>query len=97
MAEITLVVGSDARCSDGFHGEVRCVVLDPAAGTVTHLVVEPKGRAGLARCGGAVLDGSTPGPLRTHSMSRSRRLCYGVVTRTVTSPTTVHPPGRPVR
>lgn len=49
MAEITLVIGSDARCTDGFRGEVRCLVVDPAARTVTHLVVEPKGRAGLAR------------------------------------------------
>jgi sporulation protein YlmC with PRC-barrel domain len=49
VAEITLVIGSEARCSDGFRGEVRCVVVDPAARTVTHLVVEPKGRQGLAR------------------------------------------------
>jgi sporulation protein YlmC with PRC-barrel domain len=49
LAEITLVIGSDARCSDGFLGEVRCVVVDPVARTVTHLVVEPKGRVGLAR------------------------------------------------
>jgi len=46
---ITLVIGSDARGTEGFRGEVRCVVVDPAAGTVTHLVVEPKGRKGLAR------------------------------------------------
>jgi hypothetical protein len=46
---ITLVIGSYARCSDGFSGEVRCVVVDPAARAVTHLVVEPEGRAGLAR------------------------------------------------
>ena len=48
MAAITLVIGSDAR-GDGFRGEVRGLILDPAAGTVTHLVVEPKGRRGLAR------------------------------------------------
>ena len=28
MAEITLVIGSDARGADGFRGEVRCVVVD---------------------------------------------------------------------
>src|SRR6266849_1175536 len=118
MAEITLVLGSDASCIDGFRGEVRSLVIDRNARAVTHLVVEPKGRAGLAkfvplglvdataneirlRCteaefrslddaeetlaefvpgypvpvqllpegwrgaGGPVLDGSTPGPLRT--------------------------------
>ncbi len=46
---ITLVIGSDARGTDGLRGEVMCVVVDPAARTVTHLVVEPEGRRGLAR------------------------------------------------
>ncbi len=45
----TLVIGSDAVGSDGYRGEVLAVVIDPAARTVTHLVVEPHGRAGLAR------------------------------------------------
>ena len=45
----TLVIGSGAVGSDGFRGEVLAVVVDPAARTVTHLVVEPHGRAGLAR------------------------------------------------
>ena len=36
-------------CSDGYRGEVRAAVIDPAARTLTHIVVEPKGRAGLAR------------------------------------------------
>jgi sporulation protein YlmC with PRC-barrel domain len=49
LAAVTLVIGSDARCSDGFGGQVLCLVVDPAARTVTHLVVEPEGRAGLAR------------------------------------------------
>jgi sporulation protein YlmC with PRC-barrel domain len=49
LTELELVIGSDIRCADGFRGEVRCVVVDPAARTVTHLVVEPKGRLGLAR------------------------------------------------
>jgi sporulation protein YlmC with PRC-barrel domain len=49
VTEITLVIGSDIRCADGLRGEIRCVVVDPGARTVTHLVVEPKGRAGLAR------------------------------------------------
>jgi sporulation protein YlmC with PRC-barrel domain len=46
---ITLVIGSDAVCSDGYRGEVLAAVIDPAAHTVTHIVVEPKGRQGLAR------------------------------------------------
>ena len=46
---ITLVIGSDAVCSDGYRGEVRAAVIDPAARTLTHIVVEPKGRTGLAR------------------------------------------------
>ena len=45
----TLVIGSDTVGSDGYRGEVLAVVIDPAARTVTHLVVEPHGRAGLAR------------------------------------------------
>jgi sporulation protein YlmC with PRC-barrel domain len=46
---ITLVIGMDAVCSDGYRGELQGVVIDPAARTVTHVVVEPKGRRGLAR------------------------------------------------
>jgi len=46
---ITLVIGSDAVCTDGYRGEVGAVVIDPAARTLTHIVVEPKGRQGLAR------------------------------------------------
>jgi sporulation protein YlmC with PRC-barrel domain len=46
---VTLVLGSETACSDGYRGEIQAVVLDPAAGAVTHLVVEPRGRTGLAR------------------------------------------------
>jgi sporulation protein YlmC with PRC-barrel domain len=49
LALLTLMIGSGAACRDGYRGEVRGVVIDPAAGTATHLVVEPKGRLGLAR------------------------------------------------
>ena len=49
LALPTLIIGSDAVCRGGYRGEVRGVVIDPAAGTATHLVVEPKGRLGLAR------------------------------------------------
>jgi sporulation protein YlmC with PRC-barrel domain len=46
-AEFTM--GARASCIDGFCGEVRRTILDPAAGTITHLVVEhrhPKGEPG---------------------------------------------------
>ena len=46
---ITLVIGNDAVCGDGYRGEVQAVVIDPDARTVTHVVVEPEGRRGLAR------------------------------------------------
>lgn len=47
---ITLLrIGAVAVGSDGYRGEVRAVVIDPVAATVTHAVVEPAGRSGLAR------------------------------------------------
>jgi len=49
MAEVTLVIGAVAQCSDGFPGEVKCLVVDPSARVVTHLVVEPKLEHGTAR------------------------------------------------
>lgn len=45
----TIVIGSDAVCRDGYRGEVRGVVVQPADGTATHVAVEPAGRRGLAR------------------------------------------------
>lgn len=60
----TLVIGSDAVCSDGYRGAVLAVVVDPAAGTVTHVVVEPKGRFGLARLVPLELADVTPGQIR---------------------------------
>ncbi len=42
-------MGTGVKCIDGYFPELRCVVLDPVHGTVTHLVAEPKGRLGLAR------------------------------------------------
>jgi hypothetical protein len=47
---ITLLrIGAVAVDSDGYRGEVRAAVIDPVAATVTHVVVEPEGRSGLAR------------------------------------------------
>ncbi len=50
MPEMTqFTIGSEASCTDGVCGEVSRVVVDPVAEAVTHLVVEPKDRQGLAR------------------------------------------------
>jgi sporulation protein YlmC with PRC-barrel domain len=43
MAETTpFMIGADASCTDGGCGKVTCVVVDPIARAVTHLVVEPR-------------------------------------------------------
>ncbi len=44
MAEFTL--GARASCSDGACGVVSRTILDPAARTVTHLVIGPRHGAG---------------------------------------------------
>jgi hypothetical protein len=47
---ITLLsIGAVAVSSDGYRGEVRAAVIDPVSAVVTHVVVEPEGRSGLAR------------------------------------------------
>ncbi len=43
------VIGSEVTCSDGVCGELRRVVVDPIARSLTHLVVEEKHRQGLGR------------------------------------------------
>ena len=47
MTEFT--IGAEASCTDGVCGDVTRVVVDPVAEAVTHLVIEPKHRQGLAR------------------------------------------------
>ncbi len=50
MAEISLVIGSSTRTADNkISAHVKSVVVDRDTRTVTHLVVEPKDREGLAR------------------------------------------------
>jgi hypothetical protein len=49
MPETSFSIGAEAICSDGARGEVRRVIVDPAARAVTHLVVEPKHRKGHGR------------------------------------------------
>ena len=48
-ATVRYVIGSEARCTDGICGEVKRIVIDPVDQEITHLVVEPKHREGLAR------------------------------------------------
>jgi sporulation protein YlmC with PRC-barrel domain len=49
VTETPFTIGAEASCTDGDCGEVRRVIVDPVARSLTHLVVEPKGRSGLAR------------------------------------------------
>jgi hypothetical protein len=50
LSEFTeFIIGSGVSCSDGPCGELTCVVVDPAARTVTHLVVGPPHRGGASR------------------------------------------------
>jgi len=42
-------IGVEVTCSDGVCGDLRCVVIDPVGRVLTHLVVEPKHRQGMAR------------------------------------------------
>ncbi len=50
MPEATqFTIGERVSCSDGSCGELKRVVVDPVARTVTHLVVEPDDREGLGR------------------------------------------------
>jgi sporulation protein YlmC with PRC-barrel domain len=67
VAEMTqFTIGAQARCTDGVCGEVSRVVVDPVAETVTHLVVEPQGREGLARLVPLDLVDASPGDVRLH-------------------------------
>jgi len=49
MAEMMLEIGATARWDDDSSGEVISLAVDPTAWRVTHLVVEPEHRQGLAR------------------------------------------------
>ncbi len=42
-------IGAEVTCSEGVCGDLRCVVIDPVARVLTHLVVEPKHRQGMGR------------------------------------------------
>jgi len=57
-------IGAEASCTDGVCGEVTRVVVDPVARAVTHIVVEPKNREGLARLVPLDLVDDTAGEVR---------------------------------
>jgi len=48
-AETEFAIGAKASCTDGPCGEVTRLTIDPAARTVTHLVIKPEHEAGRAR------------------------------------------------
>ena len=65
MTETTpFTIGTDVSCSDGACGKVTCVVVDPVARTVTHLVVEPKHRRDVGRLVPLGLADATADPIR---------------------------------
>jgi sporulation protein YlmC with PRC-barrel domain len=65
MAEETqFAIGAKASCSDGPCGEVRRLIIDPAAETVTHLVVQPGHRKEAARLVPVGLVEATAGEVR---------------------------------
>jgi hypothetical protein len=50
LSETTeFILGSGVSCSDGPCGQLTCVVVDPAARTVTHLIVTPPHRGEASR------------------------------------------------
>ena len=42
-------LGADVRCADGHCGQVRSLVIKLAQDAVTHLLIQPGRRRGLAR------------------------------------------------
>lgn len=60
-------IGTEARCTDGVCGKVSRVVVDPVAEAVTHLVVEPEDRHGLARLVPLDLVDTTSGDIQLQS------------------------------
>jgi len=62
--ETEFTIGARASCSDGPCGEVRRIIVDPAAGTVTHLVIEHQHRHQPGRLVPLDLVGTTAGEVR---------------------------------
>jgi hypothetical protein len=65
MAEAAeFAIGAQASASDGVCGEVSRLIMDPAALTVTHLVIEPKHRRESGRLVPVHLVDTTTGQIR---------------------------------
>jgi sporulation protein YlmC with PRC-barrel domain len=65
MADTTpFTIGANVSCTDGACGEVSRLIVDPAADTVTHLVVEPKHRRGHGRLIPVSLADTSTGQIR---------------------------------
>ncbi len=62
--ETQFAIGAKASCSDGSCGEVRRLVIDPAADTVTHLVIQPGHRREAGRLVPLDLVETTAGEIR---------------------------------
>ena len=61
---VEFTLGARASCSDGFCGLVSRTILDPAARTVTHLVIEPRHRRGSGRLVPVEMIDTTAGEIR---------------------------------
>ena len=62
-AETEFAIGAKASCTDGPCGEVTRLIFDPAAQTVTHLVIKPEHEAGRARLVSRDLVGTAAGEI----------------------------------
>ncbi|HEX2820071.1 MAG TPA: PRC-barrel domain-containing protein [Streptosporangiaceae bacterium] len=60
----SFTIGASASCTDGICGKVARMVIDPAARTITHLVVEPKHWSGPGRLVPLDLIDATTGEIR---------------------------------
>jgi hypothetical protein len=65
-AETEFTIGAKASCADGPCGEVRRIIIDPAADTVTHLVIQPGHRQDAARLVPVHLVETADGEIRLH-------------------------------
>ena len=63
-ADSEFTIGARASCSDGYCGEVRRLIIDPAARTVTHLVIQPGHRKEAGRLVPVDLVDTTAGDIR---------------------------------
>ena len=62
--ELQFTIGARASCTDGHCGEVRRLIIDPAAETVTHLVIQPGHRQEAGRLVPVHLVETTDGGIR---------------------------------